>query len=277
MKKNLASRVPVIGLACSLMAFGALPSLSRASTLVEWGSTSALVSSTQTSPRWVEITPESPSLPLHLGIPLTPASRYSGISIYGGIKVTGQLRLSAFRFFNNHPAFGGGNDLIDIRNKNLDPSDAGRMTALLLWPAEAPESTAEERYLQQLSYTGGYSQNRGTEAYFVLRVIDSSGPQPTYAYLISPVSITNAYTTTHERDASRIPWFAYDPGPNGETLDLIADLSKTQPVFPRALIPVSRITHAGLLVRGKGMPKDSVLAVSAFAAQHIAQPSTTSP
>jgi hypothetical protein len=277
MKEHLASRAPVIHLVCSLVAFGALTSLTQASTLAAWGPSSALVSSTQTSPRWVEITPESPSLPLHLGIPLTPASRYSGPSIYGGIKVTGQLRPSAFRFFNNHPAFGGGNDVIDIRIEDPNPSEGGRVTTLLLWRNEAPASTDGERYLQRLSYTGGYSQGRGSEAYFVLRVIDSPGPQPSYAYLISPVSITNVYTATHERDASRIPWFAYDPGSNGETLDLITDLSETQPLFQRAFIPVSRITHAGLLFQGGGRSTSSVLAISAFAAHHVSQPVSPSP
>jgi len=277
MEPFLTSRTTAIGLAFSLMAAGALPCPTHASSLITWGPSSTLVSSTQTSPRWVEITPESPSLPLHLGIPLTPVNRYSGPSIYGGIKATGQLRLTAFRFFNDHPVFAGGNDLIDLRNEDSDPSAGGRLTTLLLWRNDAPASADGERYLGQLSYTGGYSSNRVNEAYFVVRVIDSPGPQPTYAYLITPVSISGAYTASHARDASQVPWYRYEPGSTGETLDSIPDLSKTPPAFRQAFIPASRVTHAGLLFRGGGKSGSSILAVSAFAAHHAPPPPSPSP
>lgn len=267
-----AFRASVIGLACSLTAWAATPSTAHASNLISWGATTALVTSTQTSPRWVEITAESPTLPLHLGIPLTPVNRYAGPSIYGGIKATGKLHPTAFRFFNNHPVFGGGNDVIDIRNEDSDPSAAGRVTTLLLWRNEAPASTEGERYLAQLSYTGGYSSNSVSEAFFVVRVIDSADPQPSYAYLISPVSVSGIFAASHALDATQIPWFRYEPGEQGETLDSIPDLSRMPPALRQAFIPVSRVTHAGLLFRGSGRPKSSVLAVSAFAAEHVPAP-----
>jgi hypothetical protein len=235
--------------------------------LISWGPASDWVSTTVTSPRFES---DSASIPLDLEtIPLTPTTGYAGLPIFGGVQLGGSLSLTALRIFNDHAVFGLENgiahDVLDLRTLDPTPSPDGLMTVLLMWPADPPAAGWDRPVsllgVDQLSYTGGYSQNTVMEAWFVLRHRTQSG----YSFIISPTSITGARLAdnggTHTVDATAASWYSYDP-------TTASGLNSIQPgpALESPDLGILSLTHAGLLVRLSAKETESVLSLYRFSA-----------
>lgn len=237
------------------------------SPLISWGPASDWVSTTVVSPRYES---GSASIPLDLETtPLTPTTDYTGLPIFGGVQLGGSLSLTALRIFNDHAGFGLENgiahDVLDLRTIDPTPTPDGLMTVLLLWPTDPPGvgegSPVSLRGVEQLSYTGGYSQNTVMDAWFVLRHRTKAG----FSLLISPTTITSARLSsnggTHTLDAKSAAWYPYDPTTESglNAIELGSPLAAPD-------LGLLSLTHAGLLFRLSGKNTESSLSLYRFSA-----------
>ena len=233
-------------------------------TLLSWGPADDMVTATLDSPRMtvdgstINYDPDT--------VALTPTSGYGNLPIFGGVQVTGDLELTAFRVFNNHSAFGDSNDVLDLRNLDAVPSNDGRMTALFLWENEyfAANPTASVNLgLKTLSYTGGYSNNSVMQAYFVVRYHGVGGAT---AYMISPTSVTGNRLAgnggTHTIDATTASWYEYVP----EATDLDNIVTNGTTLIYRPNLTAVGVTGVGLLFHLSGKTTASALSCYAFTA-----------
>lgn len=243
------------------------PVCPASSPLISWGPASDWVSTTVDSPRFES---DSVSIPLDLETtPLTPTVGYSGLPIFGGVQLGGSLSLTALRIFNNHSAFGLedgiAHDVLDLRTLDPTPSPDGLMTVLLMWPTD-PTGVGEDHPVSllgvdQLSYTGGYSQNTVMEAWFVLCHRTQSG----FSFLISPTTITSARLAsnggTHSIDATAAPWYPYDPttATGLNSIDLGLPLESPD-------LGILSLSHVGVLFRLSAKETESSLSLYRFSA-----------
>lgn len=249
--------VTLVVLAIYLPAYGVtgLPPI----TVVTWGASTTMVTTNVNSPRGMG----PGSISLSTTSPLTHASNYSDLPIYGGIQVSGSVVLTANRVTNNHTQAGAGNDVYDVRNTDPTPA-SGLMTALFLWENNyVPPSPREKNLyrLKALSYTGGYTPNSLMTAYFVVCYQKGSD----LSYMISPTSISGSRLEsnggTHTIDAETASWYDYDPTTSAGLANIVASSA-----LPDPNLSVLGVKYVGLLVQVNSRNVDCALSFYKFSA-----------
>lgn len=177
--------------------------------LVSWGPSYDYVTANQNTQR----TSSNGEIPFSLATPITPASGYYGVPIYGGIKTNGVGGLNFGAKVNqNDPYNGGGFDTFVFGRTATNSQPGDKISGVFVWERKdflaLSDPVTGPLEISRLGFRGrSNGAATGGQARFVVRDMDG------YYMISDDLGLLTYYTatTTYLNDLSNVNWYAYNP------------------------------------------------------------------